>query len=70
MTEAGMMQLSPVAYIRTDFPDKFGLPRQSGLVPALTGEIRFLPEYSQPEAVRGLEQFSHLWLIWGFHVAQ
>jgi len=64
------MEIVPIAYIRTDFADKFGLPRQSGLVPELTGEIVFAPEYSRHEAVRGLEQFSHLWLIWGFHAAQ
>lgn len=64
------MEISPIAYIKTDFADKFGLPRQSGLVPALQGEIVFVPEYSRPEALRGLEQFSHLWLIWGFHAAQ
>lgn len=63
------MQLAPIAYIRTDFPDKFGIPRQSGLVPELTGEIVFTPEYSRAEAVRGLEDFSHLWLLWGFHAA-
>lgn len=65
-----MMEIAPIAYIRTNFADKFGLPRQSGLVPELTGEIVFVPEYSRPESVRGLEQFSHLWLIWGFHAAQ
>lgn len=70
MTESEALPIVPVAHIRTDFPDKFGLPRQSGLVPALTGEIVFTPEFSRPEAVRGLTQFSHLWLIWGFHAAQ
>ena len=69
MTDDTALLLRPVAYIRTDFPDKFGLPRQSGFVPSLTGEIVFTAEYSQPEAVRGLGQFSHLWLIWGFHAA-
>lgn len=70
MTDPHALTLEPIAYIRTDFPDKFGLPRQSGLVPALWGEIVFTSAYSQPEAVRGLEQFSHLWLIWGFHAAK
>lgn len=70
MTDSGTLALEPIAYIRTDFPDKFGLPRQSGLVPALTGEIVFTSVYSQPEALRGLEMFSHLWLIWGFHAAK
>lgn len=64
------MELVPIADIRTDFPDKFGIPRQSGLVPELTGEIIFRPAYSRAEAVRGLEQFSHIWLLWGFHAAQ
>ena len=64
------MEISPIAVIRTPFREKFGIPRQSGLVPALTGEIVFLPEFSQPEALRGLEAFSHLWLIWGFSEAK
>jgi len=63
------LTLKPVAFIHTDFTEKFGLPRQSGLVPELTGEIVFQSEYSQPEAVRGLSEFSHLWLIFGFHAA-
>ncbi len=58
--------LHPIARIRTDLPQKFGVPRQSGLVEALEGEIIFEPEYRRPEAFRGLEGFSHLWLIWGF----
>ena len=65
-----LLQIEPVAYIRTDFTDKFGLPRQSGLVPELTGEIVFHPAYSNPDAVRGLDAFSHIWLIWGFHAAE
>ncbi|MBR5371780.1 MAG: tRNA (N6-threonylcarbamoyladenosine(37)-N6)-methyltransferase TrmO [Oscillospiraceae bacterium] len=64
------MELSPIAVIRSPFREKFGIPRQSRLVPALTGEIVFLPEYSQPEALRGIEAFSHLWLIWGFSEAK
>ena len=64
------LQIEPVAYIRTDFADKFGLPRQSGLVPELKGEIVFQPAYSHPDAVRGLDAFSHIWLIWGFHAAE
>jgi tRNA-Thr(GGU) m(6)t(6)A37 methyltransferase TsaA len=55
-----------IAHIRTDFPDKFGIPRQSGLVEGLTGKIVFEPEYRNPEAFRGLEEFSHIWLIWKF----
>lgn len=55
-----------IAHIHTDFPDKFGIPRQSGLVPSLQGKIIFTPEFRSPEAVRGLEQFSHIWLLWQF----
>ena len=59
-------EIEPIAYIHTDFKEKFGIPRQSGLVPELRGRIEFLPAYSNPDAVRGLEEYSHLWLIWGF----
>lgn len=62
--------MTVVAYIRTDFPSKFGIPRQSGLVEGLTGEIVFEPPFRSPEAVRGLEQFSHIWLLWGFSQAK
>ena len=55
-----------IAHIHTDFPDKFGIPRQSGLVEGLTGEITFEPEYRNPEIIRGIEQFSHIWLLWKF----
>ena len=55
-----------IAHIHTDFPDKFGIPRQSGLVKELKGQIIFEPEYNNPEAVRGLERFSHIWLLWEF----
>ncbi len=55
-----------IAYIETSFPSKFGIPRQSGLVPSLRGTIVFAPEYRNPDAVRGLEGYSHLWLIWQF----
>ena len=58
-----------IARIRNDFPTKFGLPRQSGLVPELVSRIVFEPEYRVPEALRGIESYSHLWLIWGFHQA-
>jgi len=61
------MTIHPIATIQTDFPAKFGIPRQSGLIPALAGTIVFTPEYRNPEALRGLDGFSHLWLIWGFH---
>lgn len=58
-----------IAHIRTDFSDKFGIPRQSGLVPELQGVICFTPEYRNADAVRGLEGFSHLWLLWQFSKA-
>lgn len=58
-----------IAKIRTDFPTKFGIPRQSGIVGSLKGRIVFEPEYRNAEAVRGLEEFSHLWLIWEFSEA-
>lgn len=61
-----IVSISPIAHIRTDFPTKFGLPRQSGLVQDLEGKIIFEPEYREPEAFRGLEGFSHIWLIWQF----
>ena len=55
-----------IARIHNDFPTKFGLPRQSGLAPSLRSKIVFEPAYRVPEALRGLEGFSHIWLIWGF----
>lgn len=55
-----------IAHIRTDFPDKFGIPRQSGLVESLQGTIIFEPEYRNPEILRGMEEFSHIWLLWKF----
>lgn len=58
-----------IARIRTDFPTKFGIPRQSGLIDALKGVIVFEPEYRNPDALRGLEGFSHIWLIWEFSEA-
>ena len=55
-----------IAHIRSDFQTKFGIPRQSGLVPELRARIVFEPEFRIPEAVRGLEGFSYIWLIWQF----
>ena len=60
------MIVKPVARIRTDFKEKFGIPRQSGRVDALEGVIVFEPDYRNPEALRGIEKFSHLWLIFDF----
>lgn len=59
-----------IAHIETEFPAKFGIPRQSGLVKSLQGRIVFEPEYRQPEAVRGLDGFSHIWLLWQFSKAE
>ena len=64
------MSLDVIARMRSDFPEKFGIPRQSGLVPALRSTIVFEPTFRNPDALRGLEDFSHLWLIWGFHKAE
>ena len=55
-----------IARIHNDFPTKFGLPRQAGLAPSLRSKIVFEPEFRAPEALRGLEGFSYIWLIWGF----
>lgn len=55
-----------IGHIHTDFPTKFGVPRQSGLVEELKATITFGPEYRNPEAFRGLEEFSHIWLLWKF----
>ncbi len=60
------MNIEPIAHIHTDMPDKFGIPRQSGIVPELMGSIEFEGEYAAKEAFRGLEEFSHIWVIWGF----
>jgi tRNA-Thr(GGU) m(6)t(6)A37 methyltransferase TsaA len=60
------VEIKEIARIRTDFPEKFGIPRQSGRVAELRGEIVFLPEYQSREALRGLEGYSHIWLVWGF----
>ena len=60
------MTLKVIAHIHTAFPTKFGIPRQSGLVDELRGEVIFTPEYRNADAVRGLEDFSHIWLAWQF----
>lgn len=57
-------QIKVIARIHSDFQSKFGIPRQSGLVEELTATVVFEPEYRDPEALRGMEGFSHLWLIW------
>ena len=64
-----MIPMEIIARIRSDFPTKFGIPRQSGLVEELRARVVFEPEYRNPDALRGLEDFSHIWLIWQFSQA-
>ena len=59
-----------IAHIKTDFKEKFGIPRQSGLVEETQGKIIFEKEYRTPEAFRGLEEFSHIWILWNFSKAE
>lgn len=61
--------MKTIAKIKTDFPTKFGIPRQCGLIEELEGTIIFEPEYRNPEALKGLEEFSHIWLLWEFSEA-
>lgn len=63
------MNIEPVAYIKTDFPEKFGVPRQSGRVESLKGRIVFYEKFRSREALRGIEEFSHLWLIFDFSLS-
>lgn len=63
------IEISIIARMHSDFPTKFGIPRQSGLVKELTSTIVFEPEYRNADALRGLEDFSHLWIIWQFSEA-
>lgn len=64
--ENPMLRIEAIGCIHTAFPQKFGLPRQSGLVPGLTGEVHFFPKYRNADALRGLSSFTHLWLLWQF----
>lgn len=64
------MNIEPIARIRCDFPTKFGLPRQSGLNDRLLGEIVFEKKFRNPDAIRGLDAFSHIWLIWAFSIPE
>ena len=61
-----MQELKTIARIQTDYGDKFGIPRQSGLVPEASGMIVFEPAYRDANSLRGLDGFSHIWLLWGF----
>ncbi|MEE0401289.1 MAG: TrmO family methyltransferase, partial [Christensenellales bacterium] len=65
-----METIKIIARIRSDFPQKFGIPRQSGVVPETRAEIVFEKPYQNPDALRGIEGFSHLWLIWGFSACE
>ena len=69
MSQSQEFTMQPVARIHSEFAEKFGVPRQSGLVEKLEAEIVFEPAYRNPDALRGLEEFSHLWLIWCFSAA-
>ncbi len=64
-----LFQAKPIGYIRSDFKEKFGIPRQSGRAPSLTAEVVLLPAYAKEEAFRGIEGFSHLWLLFDFSLA-
>ena len=64
-----MVSITPIARMKSDFPTKFGIPRQSGLVSELRSTIVFEPEFRNPDALRGIEGFSHLWLLWQFSEA-
>lgn len=61
-----MVSIKPIAYIHSDFSEKFGIPRQSGLVDSLQAKIIFTEEFRNGDCIRGIEEFSHLWLIWEF----
>lgn len=63
---ADEISMRVIAHIRSPYPEKFGIPRQSGIVEAAQAQIVFLPEYRDTEALRGIEGFSHLWLLWQF----
>lgn len=60
------MHITPIAYFRSPFVSKFGIPRQSGIIESLEGEVVFCQPYDNADAVRGIDGFTHLWLIWGF----
>lgn len=64
-----MKEIEPIAFFKCPFKEKFGVPRQSGVVEELRGQIVFEPKYAVPEALRGLEGFDYVWLVWGFHKA-
>lgn len=59
-------QIEVIGHIETDFKEKFGIPRQSGIIPELIGRIVFTKKFRNPDAIRGMENFTHLWLVWQF----
>lgn len=63
------IEITPIGYIKSDFTSKFGIPRQSGLVPDLRSTIVFHEQFRNPEALRGIDDYSHLWLIWQFSLS-
>lgn len=64
------MLITPIAHVKTDFDEKFGVPRQSGRVKTACGTITFEPDFRAEDALRGIEQYSHLWLIFGFSLTE
>ncbi|MBQ4098064.1 MAG: tRNA (N6-threonylcarbamoyladenosine(37)-N6)-methyltransferase TrmO [Clostridia bacterium] len=64
-----MAEIKPIAYIQSDFKEKFGIPRQSGRAPSILSRVVFLPEYRTKDALRGIDGFSHLWLIFDFSLS-
>lgn len=64
------MEIEPIAYVRNDFKEKFGIPRQAGLAGKVESRVEFTEKYRSPDALRGIEGFSRLWLIWGFSEAR
>lgn len=69
MPDTEVYSIHPIAHIQSDFAEKFGIPRQSGLVDGLEARVVFTPDYRVAEALRGIEQYSHLWLVWQFSQA-
>ena len=59
-----MREIKTIAHIRSDFPEKFGIPRQSGIIKELKAQIIFEKEFRDPNCILGLEEFSHLWILW------
>ena len=60
------MEIEPIAFFRSPFATKFGIPKQSGLADTLRGTIEFVPKYRNADALRGMEDFDYLWLVWEF----